>query len=363
MQAKEYQIEAKRTSRINWENKNGPDVAVLGIIGEIGSLASVIKKHQRDGEYYASFEEDFLEESGDVLWYVTTIATRVGLTLDNWPSVGATYADMFAGLYGLHRKIVELTSARDVFVSPRVADAEELKPLIFDILADLQGMLDFRSTSLADIAQSSCDKILSYWCEFSKYPARSFDSKFPWYEQLPRKFTVDFIDIVPGETLIMILNGMQIGDRLTDNSYMEDGYRFHDVFHLAGAVTLGWSPVFRRMIKAKRKSDKQKDEVEDGARAAIIEEAVINHIYDYARPKFLKGMKRVDLDLIKRIQNLVRGYEVQECEPWEWQYCILKSYEMFRLLIEHGGGRLYLNADERSMQFQPLDKEYSEFYR
>jgi hypothetical protein len=40
-------------------------------------------------------------------------------------------------------------------------------------------------------------------------------------------------------------NGVNIGDRLTDNKLEKDDYRFHDVFHLANAAILGWSPVLR----------------------------------------------------------------------------------------------------------------------
>ena len=39
--------------------------------------------------------------------------------------------------------------------------------------------------------------------------------------------------------------GFLLGDRLTDNHLPEDDYRFHDVFHLAFAAVLGWSPTTR----------------------------------------------------------------------------------------------------------------------
>ena len=40
---------------------------------------------------------------------------------------------------------------------------------------------------------------------------------------------------------------------LTDNAHVKDGYGYHDVIHLAFAAVLGWSPLVRRMLKAKRK--------------------------------------------------------------------------------------------------------------
>ena len=39
------------------------------------------------------------------------------------------------------------------------------------------------------------------------------------------------------------------------NAYVADGYRFHDVFHLACAAVLCWSPVTRRNLGRKRRTD------------------------------------------------------------------------------------------------------------
>lgn len=353
VEANEYQTQANRTSRINWSNINGPDVALLGIIGELGSLASVIKKYQRDSDAYSDFESHFIEELGDVLWYVTIVSTRLGVRFSKWPDA-RNFNSLFEGVYSLHEHVYEVSKERASLSQASERPIKSVEVLVNELLRDLQGLAVLMGADLFNLSRYSCDKILSYWCSFDSVPARKFDADFPSYERLPREFVVDFIDVDNGDSLIIMMNGIAIGDRLTDNSYLDDGYRFHDVFHLAGAVTLGWSPVFRRMLKRKRKSDSKKDEVEDGARAAIIEEAVINHIYDYARPNFLEGMTRVDLDLIKRIQNLVRGYEVAECEPWEWEDCILKSYEIFRMLRKSGGGRLLMNAETRTITYKKI---------
>ena len=63
-------------------------------------------------------------------------------------------------------------------------------------------------------------------------------------------------------------NGLNFGDRLTDNIVDPDGYRYHDIFHFAYAVHLGWSPVIRSLLRAKRKSVPATDENEDGGRHA-----------------------------------------------------------------------------------------------
>jgi NTP pyrophosphatase (non-canonical NTP hydrolase) len=358
MKPQDYQKQASRTRRLNWENADGPNIVILGIIGELGSLASVLKKHFRDRQAYANYKNDFLEEAGDILWYVTSTATHIELHLEEWPSAHLETTTAPECLYGLYKKVSSLLEIKDQLRFPISHDHSRTKDLVLDIYKDLHTLVQFVDSNLEEIADLNCNKILSYWCVDESLPARQFDKSFPEYEQLPRKFNVDFVSINDHETILIMLNGFAIGDRLTDNAHSDDGYRFHDVFHLTGIATLGWSPVFRRMLKRKRKSSSKIDEVEDGARAAIIEEAIINHIYDYARPNFLEGMSRVDLDLINRIRDLVQGYEVSECEPWEWQDCILKSYQLFREIKEKKSGRISIDCERRLIELKPLPEEY-----
>ena len=61
--------------------------------------------------------------------------------------------------------------------------------------------------------------------------------------------------------VIQQMRRVNIGDRLTDNRTEPDGYRFHDVFHLAYVAHLGQSPVIRALLKQKRKSDPRLDEL------------------------------------------------------------------------------------------------------
>ena len=107
----------------------------------------------------------------------------------------------------------------------------------------------------------------------------------PEGERLPRRFEVELVD-VEGEDrqrVRVLINGKPFGAELTDNAYDPDGYRFHDVFHFAYAAVLGWSPITRALLRRKRKSRPLLDEVEDGGRAAVIEEGVAALAFDYAR--------------------------------------------------------------------------------
>jgi hypothetical protein len=44
-------------------------------------------------------------------------------------------------------------------------------------------------------------------------------------------------------------NGINIGDRLTDNAMRADDYRFHGAFHFAYVAVLTWSPVIRALFR------------------------------------------------------------------------------------------------------------------
>src|SRR5437016_14363275 len=81
----------------------------------------------------------------------------------------------------------------------------------------------------------------------------------------------------------MYYEGTQLGNNLDDNAHEEDGYRFHDAFHLAFLAVFGWSPVIRKLLDKKRHSVPEIDNVEDGARAIIIEEAISAMVYEHAK--------------------------------------------------------------------------------
>ena len=98
----------------------------------------------------------------------------------------------------------------------------------------------------------------------------------------------------------------------TDNSWIDDGYRFHDAFHVAFLGVLGWSPVLRSLLRLKRKSQPQVDECEDGARAYDVEEGISSLLAKRA-PQYnnfleIQNIDNETLDIIA-IPSLVR-YEL-----------------------------------------------------
>lgn len=290
MELKEYQTEAKKTDQD--QAHTGEDaliVPLLGLSGEAASLLTEYKKRIRDGSAHTLFKSQFKEELGDILWYLADLASKLDLDLN-------------------------------------------------------------------EIAEENIKKTRERWPVSSGGDSAYtlFDDPFKAEEQIPRNFEVNFSeDKLSNKTIVRIsVNGVIIGDVLTDNSYEDDGYRYHDAFHLAYAAKLGWSPVVRRLLHRKRKSDAEVDEVEDGARAAHVEEAISIFVYSHAKNHhFFAGVDQLDYTLLKTIRTLTHGLEVSTRSIKDWQDAILYGYEMFRKLKANGGGTLSIDLKTRTIVF------------
>lgn len=107
MTGNEYQKAALRTaSGMNYEHHGMVINGVLGLCGESGEVADIIKKatfqgHKLDTEHIA-------EELGDVAWYLAITASAIGKNLDDIFSANinkllARYPDGFDPNRSIHR--------------------------------------------------------------------------------------------------------------------------------------------------------------------------------------------------------------------------------------------------------------------
>lgn len=293
MELNNYQREAHRTEKK--VDTAGADlmVPILGLAGEVGELLNEYKKKLRDGDAHERFADRVSEELGDILWYTAETATKFGLDLDD-----------------IATKNLAKTRAR--FGSPQ--EEESLFALT----------------------------------------AHAFDAGFPENERFPRKFVADFRPWVEGATVKtrVFVNGEQMGDPLTDNAHTPDGYRFHDVFHLACAAVLGWSPVIRKHLKRKRRSNHDIDEVEDGGRAIVTEEGISALVFAYARDhKSLEGVKSIDYHLLKAIRIMASSFEVTVCTTGEWERAIFMGYQVWKEVEKNQGGKVELDLDKRTIRY------------
>lgn len=78
MNLDDYQAKAARTASTA-EGQVALAVAALGIAGEAGEVADLVKKHVGHG--HPLEDSKFLEELGDVLWYVAVLAWMRGVPL------------------------------------------------------------------------------------------------------------------------------------------------------------------------------------------------------------------------------------------------------------------------------------------
>lgn len=289
MDFEEYQRQAARTDNI--DDEHGLVVPLLGIGGEAGSLLTEYKKLLRDREAHARFSSMVAEELGDILWYVSTIASRMQL------------------------------------------DLAEIAMMNIAKTQDRWGNGDSPQMGLG------LEAVLP-------------DESFPQHEQLPRNFLVRFEEVVEsGRHRVRIYSDeAPVGDRLTDNAYEDDGYRYHDVFHLAYAAVLGWSPILRKLMNRKRRSNAVIDEVEDGGRAQVIEEAVSAYIYQYGcSHAYLENVKTLDYSLLRTLKELTRGLEVSRCSFRDWEQAVLAGFRVWRGLVRCRNGTVICDLKGRSI--------------
>lgn len=185
--------------------------------------------------------------------------------------LGPLNQNRIISLLGLAREAGELISEYKKFIR----DGERYSPLkeraceeLGDVLWYVASVADEFGLSLDDVAEKNLQKIRDRWTSSVEKDMLRFDADFPEGERLPQRTLVYFTDKESNgiHRTQMRIEAAELGDPLTDNNYEEDGYRFHDIFHWACAATLGWSPVLRKLLRRKRKSNQKADEVEDGAR-------------------------------------------------------------------------------------------------
>jgi NTP pyrophosphatase (non-canonical NTP hydrolase) len=354
----EYQRQAFGTSKIDWANAEGRRVAILGVLGELGSIAAVMKKRIRDGTAYTGATIDLVEESGDALWYLAAIATHYGLDLES-ATRACTFGEPAVGanghLWSLIEAIMRLNSILAADDEHFAVDAGNLEEALGEVTQMVLHALEREGLDLTLILEENLRKTKGLFGEVSGV-APHHDARFHDYEQLPRAGAIEFIERPRGTVpeVLLRMNGMTIGDRLTDNFADPDGYRFHDALHLGYVAVLGWSPVTRALLRLKRKSDSVVDEQQDGARAIIIEEAITLQVFNHARDNnlFLR-IERLDYSILKWIQKMVRGLEVDTSTAAEWQRAILEGYKAFRQLKENRGGALTIDAVHRGLIYAP----------
>ena len=360
MNLNEYQKHAFATARIDWKDASKRHIPAFGVIGELGSLVSELKKSLRDGKAYTEGRENLVEEFGDLLWYLSALSSHYSFKLKNLIAKTKPLKlekGPFGHVYAMVRTIPLLTEEFEFLpAAPTAAQKKKLGKSIGSAGRVTLQALKIHGLDLSAVLSTNLKKVQGMFGPDVLGPARCFDGpNTPGYERLSRKLHIQFLERKrkSGRVEVIIrVNDINIGDRLTDNAAIDDGYRYHDAFHLAYAAVLGWSPVTRAIFRCKRKSNSEKDEIEDGARAIIIEEAIAHTVFNYALGhSMLRGLDRLDHNILKLIGRMVRNLEVKDCQLHEWQRAVLVGFEAFRALTKNRGGWLLLDAETQRLTY------------
>lgn len=429
MLVSEYVEIAEKTDRLNPTTPMSPNykvMPILGLAGEIGSLLAELKKRVREPQRVARVSAIRIEEElGDIIWYSATVARRAGLDFqrdvlfanlervkdnpglhlplvdaDDKPGKllgdavnreGAQIAATFES-YRRHAAMSARFDTKEEALVPYLAkiwknsgdlletdkvdlstnrftgeEIEIVGQVLGDVMWYVAGFCTLYNLNLDKVATNNATKITSLFpAEGERIPTPLYDDDFPVLQQFPRVFDVNFVQTIKN-TAVMLVNGVRVGDPLRDNAYEIDGYRFHDSIHLAFVAVLGWSPVMRALMKRKRKNDPRIDDVEDGARAAIVEEMIVKLAHSYAvgidKKTLLDGEDRVSVDLLKQVATLADGLEVsgerdgaERCKYWEWDKAIREGFKIYNQLRQHEGGRVRVDLEKRSVTFCQLEE-------
>ena len=345
---------------------------LFGLFGEVGGVMAAAKKLHREREIFAGFRQAAVDEFGDVLWYFAAIARRLSLTIEEvflsaarrhsrdsavvansapeWPLATASRIDpspaLDPTLLRLGRRASDLLELADTL--------EPSKELLTAFAECYIEALQASGLSFAEVAIYNAEKTRGRFCSAPAGSLPTFDSEFEEEERIPDNFEITISQRKSGRTYLQ-WHGVFLGDPLTDNIADPDGYRFHDVFHFAHAAVLHWSPVFRALIKHKRKSVPIIDEAQDGGRAIVIEEGLTAWIFSQAKQVgYFVGRHGVSFDLLKAVQKFVAGYEVDQVPLKQWESAILQGYSAFIQLKKNNGGILTGDRQSRTLVYRSL---------
>ncbi len=220
-----------------------------------------------------------------------------------------------------------------------------------DVLWYLAAIANKVGFELEDVAAANLAKTRARWLTS---PVMALDSDCPDRERLPRAGVYEFraTSHENRPAVELWFEGAQRGNLLTDATTQADGYRFHDIFHLSYATLLGWSPVTRKLLERKRRSNRAVDENEDGGRAIVIEEGIAALAFAYAaQHDYFEGVSRLDQRLLDTVTLLASVTEARVRTSGEWEHAILAGFTCFRQLLEHNGGSVQFDANAGTLVF------------
>lgn len=295
MDLKDYMNRAATTDNLGEEE--AIRIALFGIAGEAGSVVSEAKKWFRGDGPLPNLRDHVIEELGDLLWYIALLARRLDIDLNEVA-------------------IQNLEKTNELWSS-------SLPPL-------------------PDYDKHSCDdqKLLR---QMRVRFEEDKSGRIPIVRMIPEGKLAERIESKSKKST------SQLGDDLDDNAMIDDGYRYHDIIHLGHATVLGWSPVLRSLMGAKRRNVGDYDRVEDGARAKALEEGLAAFVFNYME-LYEFDTDAIGWDLLKHVRRTVKGLEVANQPAVAWKSAYRQAFSIFRELYEKKGGVVECDLDRRELR-------------
>lgn len=293
MDLSEFQRRALETDRTsaNYEHEPQKDivVALLGIAGELGTLAAIYKKYLRDGKAYQLHTEHLAEEIGDLLWYLAVLASKFGIDLSelathNLMKVGDRWgesAEQRSSLYDdAYRESQQLPRSFKVQFSVREVDGRQ------------RCVMEMDGKPLGDPLTDNTEVSDDY---------RFHDA-----------FHLAFATILGWSPVLRKLMGCKRkDDQVVDEN--EDGGR--------AAV------------------------IEEGIAALVFEYGVSHGRLD--------GARAVDYELLRTVRTMTQRLEVKDRTAREWEEAFRAGWKVFRQLSDNSGGCVTCDLLERRIDYEP----------
>ena len=345
---------------------------LMGLFGEVGGVMAATKKFRREQQAYPDYQHAVEEEFGDALWYFTALCRRLGIGVDEILSSAAlgegyekvvvasdlldgpiSHVVAASGVQPLNETLMALGDATAALLQIR-EDNAATRALLQGFAHRYLHAIQVAGVPFSHVVHKNLDKVRGRFLPADPASLPDFDGHFLDEERIPQRFEITITQRKSGQSYLQ-WNGVFVGDPLTDNIRDADGYRFHDVFHFAHAAILHWSPTFRALIKQKRKSDRRVDEAQDGGRAIVVEEGLTAFIFSRAKElNFFEGQRSVSFDILKSVEQFVKGYEVEACPLSLWERAILDGYAVFRQVRANNGGVVICDRGTRTIAYRPL---------
>ena len=354
--------------------------AKMGLFGEIGSFLAIYKKMARgEKSNLIKAKKDVVEELGDIFWYFILLCIKSKIDLNKLLSTfqhkelekngkKLTLVTNFASAPFV--QVIDETDqlptldSHDLLVTSKILleliESDEIEVSFQNFFINYLSIINKLNISLKEILEANILKINDRFIpiedlDLTKY---EFDKGFSEEKKKKKIFEIKFVTKANKKSY-MKLNNVFIGDALNNNHRDDDGYKYHDVFHLAFATVLHWSPTFRALIKHKRKSNPQIDETEDSGRAIVIEEGLSAWLF--AKHKLdkidLTNENNITYGMLKTIREFVHGYEVEKCPLQLWVSAITQGYSVFNQLSSHKGGIVKCDLVNRKITFLPNETD------